>query len=88
MRACEHALLSMTCDQAACRPRPSQYAASCWAPHAFGNQKCHGQRVQVGLVTYGTHVHVHELGFSECAKSYVFQVRCVVGIGVYLCRHA
>ena len=28
----------------------------------------------VGLVTYGTHVHVHELGFSECAKSYVFQV--------------
>ena len=29
---------------------------------------------QVGLVTYGTHVHVHELGFSECAKSYVFQV--------------
>lgn len=31
-------------------------------------------RLQVGLVTYGTHVHVHELGFSECAKSYVFQV--------------
>jgi len=28
----------------------------------------------VGLVTYGTHVHVHELGFSECSKSYVFQV--------------
>ncbi|KAK9905677.1 hypothetical protein WJX75_004485 [Coccomyxa subellipsoidea] len=28
---------------------------------------------QVGLVTYGTHVHVHELGFAECAKSYVFQ---------------
>lgn len=27
----------------------------------------------VGLVTYGTHVHVHELGFSECAKSYVFR---------------
>ena len=31
--------------------------------------------LQVGLVTYGTHVHVHELGFSECAKAYVFQVR-------------
>ena len=31
--------------------------------------------MQVGLVTFGTHVHVHELGFSECAKSYVFQVR-------------
>lgn len=31
--------------------------------------------MQVGLVTYGTHVHVHELGFSECAKAYVFQVR-------------
>lgn len=30
---------------------------------------------QVGLITYGTHVHVHELGFSECSKSYVFQVR-------------
>ena len=26
-------------------------------------------------MTFGTHVHVHELGFSECAKSYVFQVR-------------
>ena len=28
---------------------------------------------QVGLITFGTHVHVHELGFSECSKSYVFQ---------------
>lgn len=28
---------------------------------------------QVGLVTFGTHVHVHELGYSECAKSYVFK---------------
>lgn len=27
----------------------------------------------VGLVTYGTHVHVHELGFTECAKAYVFR---------------
>lgn len=34
--------------------------------------------LQVGLVTFGTHVHVHELGFSECAKSYVFQVRGIV----------
>ena len=35
--------------------------------------------LQVGLVTYGTHVHVHELGFSECAKAYVFQVRPTCG---------
>ena len=27
----------------------------------------------VGLVTYGTHVQVHEIGFTECAKSWVFQ---------------
>ncbi|EFJ16499.1 hypothetical protein SELMODRAFT_155031 [Selaginella moellendorffii] len=27
----------------------------------------------VGLITFGTHVHVHELGFSACAKSYVFK---------------
>ena len=27
----------------------------------------------VGLVTFGTNVAVHELGFSECPKSYVFR---------------
>ena len=27
----------------------------------------------VGLVTFGTHVHVHELGFADCPKSYVFR---------------
>jgi hypothetical protein len=27
----------------------------------------------VGLITYGTHVHVHELGFAECQKTYVFR---------------
>jgi protein transport protein SEC23 len=27
----------------------------------------------VGLITYGTHVHVHELGFAECSKCYVFR---------------
>ncbi|KAK3267011.1 hypothetical protein CYMTET_24406, partial [Cymbomonas tetramitiformis] len=27
----------------------------------------------VGLVTFGTHVHVHELGFQDCSKSYVFR---------------
>lgn len=27
----------------------------------------------VGLITFGTLVHVHELGFSECSKSYVFR---------------
>ena len=26
---------------------------------------------RVGLVTFGTHVHVHELGFADCPKSYV-----------------
>ncbi len=29
--------------------------------------------MQVGLVTYGTHVQVYELGFAECSKSYVFK---------------
>lgn len=28
---------------------------------------------QVGLVTFGTHVHVHELGFADCPKAYVFR---------------
>lgn len=28
---------------------------------------------QVGLVTFGTHVHVHEIGFSECPRAYVFR---------------
>lgn len=32
----------------------------------------------VGLITFGTHVHVHELGFADCAKSYVFR-----GSGTY-----
>jgi len=27
----------------------------------------------VGLVTFGTHVHVHELGFADCSKCYVFR---------------
>eukprot|EP00249_Psilotum_nudum_P023949 c29037_g1_i2 orf=226-2505(+) len=27
----------------------------------------------VGLITFGTHVHVHELGFSEIPKSYLFK---------------
>jgi len=27
----------------------------------------------VGLITFGTHVHVHELGFADCPKSYVFR---------------
>lgn len=27
----------------------------------------------VGLITFGTLVHVHELGFSDCPKSYVFR---------------
>lgn len=27
----------------------------------------------VGLVTFGTNVVVHELGFADCPKSYVFR---------------
>ena len=27
----------------------------------------------VGLISFGTHVHVHELQFAECPKSYVFR---------------
>jgi protein transport protein SEC23 len=27
----------------------------------------------VGLVTFGTHVHVHELGYADCSKCYVFR---------------
>mgnify|MGYP001161467638 CR=1 FL=1 len=27
----------------------------------------------VGLITFGTNVHLHELGFTECPKSYVFR---------------
>ena len=27
----------------------------------------------VGLITFGTLVHVHELGFTDCPKSYVFR---------------
>lgn len=29
--------------------------------------------IYVGLITFGTHVHVYELGFAECSKCYVFR---------------
>ena len=29
---------------------------------------------QLGLITFGMHVHVHELGFQEFSKAIVFQV--------------
>lgn len=29
--------------------------------------------IHVGLITFGTHVHVYELGFTECSKCYVFR---------------
>ncbi|KAL5120063.1 GTPase-activating protein S23 [Pleosporales sp. CAS-2024a] len=44
----------------------------------------------VGLITYGTMTQVHELGYTECAKSYVFrgnkdyatkQVQTMIGLG-------
>mmetsp|Transcript_22611 Transcript_22611/g.27289 ORF Transcript_22611/g.27289 Transcript_22611/m.27289 type:complete len:751 (+) Transcript_22611:306-2558(+) len=31
------------------------------------------ENANVGLITYGTHVHVHELSFQDCSKSYVFR---------------
>jgi protein transport protein SEC23 len=31
------------------------------------------ESARVGLVTFGAQVHVHELGFGECPKSYVFR---------------
>ena len=27
----------------------------------------------IGLITYGKMVHVHELGFSDCPRAYVFK---------------
>lgn len=33
----------------------------------------------VGLITYGTQVHVHELGFAECPKMYIFRGTKEVG---------
>ncbi len=27
----------------------------------------------IGLITYGKMAHVHELGFSDCPKAYVFR---------------
>lgn len=49
----------------------------------------------VGLVTFGTHVQVHELGYNECAKSCVFrgtrditadQLREYLGLGSRLVK--
>ena len=31
------------------------------------------ETAMVGLITFGTMVQVHELGFTECPKSYVFK---------------
>jgi protein transport protein SEC23 len=31
------------------------------------------ENAMVGLITFGAQVHVHELGFAECSKSYVFR---------------
>ena len=48
------------------------------------------QYALVGLITYGTMTQVHELGYTECAKSYVFrgskdyaskQVQEMLGLG-------
>ncbi|KAJ3289892.1 GTPase-activating protein S23 [Borealophlyctis nickersoniae] len=48
-------------------------------------------QAMVGLITYGTMTQVHELGYSECPKSYVFrgskdytakQIQDMLGLGV------
>jgi len=48
------------------------------------------QYALVGLITYGTMAQIHELGYTECAKSYVFrgskdysskQVQEMIGLG-------
>ncbi|KAI8934012.1 GTPase-activating protein S23 [Plenodomus lindquistii] len=53
------------------------------------------QYALVGLVTYGTMTQVHELGYTECAKSYVFrgnkdystkQVQEMLGLGQLAAR--
>ncbi|CAM6023763.1 unnamed protein product [Sphagnum balticum] len=31
------------------------------------------ENAMVGFITFGAQVHVHELGFAECSKSYVFR---------------
>ena len=31
------------------------------------------QDAMIGLITYGKMIHVHELGFSDCPKAYVFR---------------
>lgn len=31
------------------------------------------EHAHVGLVTFGTHVHAYELGFTDCSKCYVFR---------------
>lgn len=31
------------------------------------------EECMVGLITFGTNVMVHELGFADCPKSYVFR---------------
>ena len=71
------AFLQQRCSRHAARPSCAAWAG--WYPSA-----CLSLRAppppppslplrQVGLVTFGTHVHVHELGFSECPKAYVFR---------------
>ncbi|KAJ1560420.1 GTPase-activating protein S23, partial [Cladochytrium tenue] len=49
------------------------------------------QQALVGLITYGTMAQVHELGYSECPKSYVFrgskdyalkQIQDMLGLGL------
>jgi len=38
----------------------------------------------VGLITFGTMAQVHEIGYTECAKSYVFRGSKVGGETNYL----
>lgn len=55
----------------ATRAQLCSYQSVTW--HAVQVATTLPEYVHVGLITFGTHVHVYELGFSECSKCYVFR---------------
>ncbi len=51
------------------RPGPAPSAPPAFLPPTLPPRRY----VHVGLITFGRHVHVYELGFTECSKCYVFR---------------
>jgi hypothetical protein len=49
---------------------PSPCACACICPQVL---QMIPENNHVGLITFGTHVHVHELGYAECSKAFVFR---------------